>query len=419
MATKYGIDPDAFENPAQRAMEAMERQERIFRALGDDPAKRALEAFGHQEQLRALGIDPTRTALEQQARRRAFDPFMQAIEQQERLRSLGISSARQALEQQERWRALGVDTNRQAIEQQERLRSLGINTARQALEQQERSRALGVDPIGQVIEQQERLRALGIDPIQRAIERQEQFFRALGDHPGQRTIEAIERQDRFLRAMDGNVAQRAIESIEQFDLSIRNLFAHMAQLDSPAEPTAASEGPDAKKPGIAVRAVIIPEKAIAEGTLVQSTSLAWASIVRTLGNDWQQAFQISPDVWEEIIAGAFKEARYDKVILTPRSGDHGRDVIATKYGVGSVKIIGSVKAYRPNRLVRYDDIRALLGVLSGERDASKGIIATTSGFPPRILEDPFIAPFLPTRLELMDGEALRKWLRQLVEAKSN
>jgi len=28
-------------------------------------------------------------------------------------------------------------------------------------------------------------------------------------------------------------------------------------------------------------------------------------------------------------------------------------------------------------------------------------------------EDPFIAPFLPTRLELMNGEALQKWLRDL------
>jgi restriction system protein len=55
----------------------------------------------------------------------------------------------------------------------------------------------------------------------------------------------------------------------------------------------------------------------------------------------------------------------------------------------------------------------LLGVLSGEQDASKGIITTTSDFPPLVTEDPFIAPFLPTRLELMNGEALRKWLAEL------
>ncbi|WP_370137360.1 hypothetical protein [Bradyrhizobium sp. USDA 313] len=35
--------------------------------------------------------------------------------------------------------------------------------------------------------------------------------------------------------------------------------------------------------------------------------------------------------------------------LTPRSGDHGRDVIAVRSGVGCIKIIGSVKAYKGMR----------------------------------------------------------------------
>jgi restriction system protein len=48
--------------------------------------------------------------------------------------------------------------------------------------------------------------------------------------------------------------------------------------------------------------------------------------------------------------------------------------------------------------------------MSGERDVSKGIITTTSDFPPRIADDPFIKPFLPTRLELVNGTALRQWL---------
>jgi hypothetical protein len=73
--------------------------------------------------------------------------------------------------------------------------------------------------------------------------------------------------------------------------------------------------------------------------------------------------------------------------------------------------------YAPGHLVEYDDVRALLGVLSGERDASKGIITTTSDFPPRVLEDPLIAPFIPTRLELMNREALQKWLLELAAQK--
>jgi len=41
--------------------------------------------------------------------------------------------------------------------------------------------------------------------------------------------------------------------------------------------------------------------------------------------------------------------------------DHGRDVIAIRRGIGCIKIIGSVKAYKPGKLVRYDDVRALAG----------------------------------------------------------
>jgi restriction system protein len=156
--------------------------------------------------------------------------------------------------------------------------------------------------------------------------------------------------------------------------------------------------------------VIIPDRLVDEGILVKSTSTMWAEIVSKLASDWSLAFQFSPRKWEEIVAGAFQKAGYDEVVLTPSRGDRGRDVIAMRRGVGCVKIIGSVKAYGPGNLVPYDAVRSLLGVLSGEQNASKGIITTTSAFPPNIENDPFIRPFLPTRLELMDGQALRRWL---------
>jgi|ERR1700722_12010252 len=59
------------------------------------------------------------------------------------------------------------------------------------------------------------------------------------------------------------------------------------------------------------------------------------------------------------------------------------------------------------------DVRALLGVLTAEPDASKGIVATTSGFAPKIENNSQIAQFLPTRLELIDGQKLRGWLNDL------
>ena len=176
---------------------------------------------------------------------------------------------------------------------------------------------------------------------------------------------------------------------------------------------AAAIAQQSQKVSLSLAGIITPGEKVASGVLVASTSFIWVQIVRQLGLDWSVAHHIPARKWEEIIAGAFDKAGYDEVILTPHSGDHGRDLIATKSGVGSVKILGSVKAYGPRRRVRYDDVRALLGVLSGERDASKGI--TTSDFPPKIGEDPNIAPFLPTRLELMNGHALREWLIALAK----
>lgn len=164
---------------------------------------------------------------------------------------------------------------------------------------------------------------------------------------------------------------------------------------------------------LALQSVIIPERKVTEGILVKSISVLWARMVEELSLDWTKAYQIPPHIWEEIIAGAFKKAGFEEVILTPRSRDHGRDVLATSRGVGCVKIIGSVKAYAPNHLVKHDHVRALLGVLSGEQNASKGIVATTSDFAPLLASDPYIKPFLPTRLELLNGEQLKDWLLTL------
>lgn len=169
----------------------------------------------------------------------------------------------------------------------------------------------------------------------------------------------------------------------------------------------------AKQATLSISSLIIPGEKNAGGVLITSTSAVWRQIVDRLGADWSVAYKIPADKWEELVAGAFKKEGYEEVTLTPRSGDYGRDVIAIKRGVGCIKILGSVKAYNPGHIVGYDAVRSLLGVLSGEQDASKGIITTTSDFPPNIDKDPFIAPFMPTRLELLNGIQLQNWLTNL------
>jgi restriction system protein len=170
-----------------------------------------------------------------------------------------------------------------------------------------------------------------------------------------------------------------------------------------------------EKVPLSLSGIVIPERKVAEGLLVRSTSLMWATIVDELNYDWSAAYQIPPEKWEEIIAGAYKKAGYDEVILTPRSRDFGRDVIAVRKGIGCIKIIGSVKAYKPGHLVGQDHVRALAGVLSLETNASKGILSTTSDFAPRMMDDELIAKAVPFRLELMNGERLREWLAELAK----
>ena len=138
---------------------------------------------------------------------------------------------------------------------------------------------------------------------------------------------------------------------------------------------------------------------------------AWEEIIRQIQLDPKAVYQIDPRRWEEIIAGSYERSGlFDEVTLTPRSGDFGRDVIAVKRGYWSVRIIESVKLYAPDHPVRADDVRALSGVLHGDPRATKGIISTTSTFAPKIAEDPFIAPLVPYRLELVNGEQLKERL---------
>jgi restriction system protein len=165
---------------------------------------------------------------------------------------------------------------------------------------------------------------------------------------------------------------------------------------------------------ITLNGLIIPERQTSEGLLIKSYAAVWVEIAQRLGEDWSLAFQLTDRQWEEMLAGAISKEGYE-VTLTPRSGDHGRDVIAVKHGWGCLRILGSMKAYAPDRLVDRAHMHEMLGVLSAEANVSKGIIATTSGFAPRIMEAPGVKQLIPYRLELMDGASLRRWLSDLSE----
>ena len=103
--------------------------------------------------------------------------------------------------------------------------------------------------------------------------------------------------------------------------------------------------------------------------------------------------------------------------LTPRSGDLGRDVIAIKKGIGSVRVIEQVKAYTPPRLVTANDVRALVGVLELD-GAAKGFLSTTSDFAPKITSDALLKKVIPSRIQLINGTELFARLEELAGRKT-
>jgi restriction system protein len=95
-------------------------------------------------------------------------------------------------------------------------------------------------------------------------------------------------------------------------------------------------------------------------------AVPWFEIIAQLEHDPEFLFKIPWRKLEEIIAGAYVRAGWPDVVLTPRSGDRGRDVIATRPGICSIRIVDQVKAYKPGLLVKADEVRSLLGVLAVE-----------------------------------------------------
>jgi restriction system protein len=172
----------------------------------------------------------------------------------------------------------------------------------------------------------------------------------------------------------------------------------------------------AATPSILLQAVVMLGDKVREGHIIEAVAPAWFEIAKLMECDQDILFKIDPRKMEEMVAAWYQEYGYE-VILTPRSGDLGRDIIAVKRGILSVRIIDQVKAYKQGHLVPANDVRALLGVLGSDRAASKGLVTTTSDFAPKIETDEFIAPYLPTRLELVNGMELVKRLSQVANRK--
>src|SRR5262245_59669261 len=57
-----------------------------------------------------------------------------------------------------------------------------------------------------------------------------------------------------------------------------------------------------------LQSVIVPGAQTSEGKLIEAVTIPWFDIIELLKQDPNVAFQISPEKWEEIIAGAYHRA---------------------------------------------------------------------------------------------------------------
>ena len=168
-----------------------------------------------------------------------------------------------------------------------------------------------------------------------------------------------------------------------------------------------------QEPVITLKAVLEFGNRVDDGKLVEAVAFPWFEIMKMIKADPNAIYSINPYTWEEIIAGAYKRAGFDEVILTPRSGDNGRDVVATKYGIGSIRFFDQVKAYKPGHLVTAEEVRAMVGTITAAANVSKGIVTTTSQFAPKILQVNYVKALIPFRLELKGRDDLLAWLDQV------
>jgi restriction system protein len=171
----------------------------------------------------------------------------------------------------------------------------------------------------------------------------------------------------------------------------------------------------AKLPEITLQALLQFGDRTNEGQLIRAVAVPWYEILALIQKDPQASYLLGARKWEEIIAGAYERAGFN-VILTPASGDRGRDIIATKadMGSGSIRIFDQVKAYKPGHVVTAEEVRAMIGTLDGE-NVSKGIVTTTSMFAPRLMDNDNIRRLVPHRLDLRPGDLLFPWLDEVAK----
>lgn len=130
-----------------------------------------------------------------------------------------------------------------------------------------------------------------------------------------------------------------------------------------------------------------------------------------ISNDPNLMRGMDPREFENLIAELMYKSGFENIIVTPRSNDKGRDILATKT-VCDIPILFAFecKRYSPKNKIKPEIMRALLGTISHHQTkANKGVLVTTSSFSRDAKS--FIAS--ESMLSGKDFNDLVKWINQV------
>ena len=120
---------------------------------------------------------------------------------------------------------------------------------------------------------------------------------------------------------------------------------------------------------------------------------------------------LTPRQFEEFVAETLSQLGFHDVILTPRSRDGGKDVIAShKINGIPLSFYFECKKYADDNKIQLETLRALLGTLAHDaRHVNKGVLVTTSTFTKGAKE--FILS--ESRLDGKDYDGILGWIDEL------
>lgn len=165
-------------------------------------------------------------------------------------------------------------------------------------------------------------------------------------------------------------------------------------------PNAPGKAIEALSAYLGVHYLVLPDKRV--NGLGDAIEIIRRRYVETpVGHDdrLKALLRITPREFEHVVESLYHRLGYETK-LTPRSGDGGRDVIATRAATGATESL-RIECKQYVSPIGPQIVRALLGVVSNER-ATKGVVVTTSRFTKgsKSLESG------NARLELINGSAL-------------